>query len=219
MVTAGHRREGSELDADELLDVGGFEARGGQHGTPSRSPIPGGAMPSTASRIGRSGSPLVSWRQSAPPRAPELACATARPHCPSWRAKRSVHEPLERRSLASLGSGPISRIPKRPESMLQIPKCWEFAMSDHHFWLSEAQFSRLEPLLPNKPRGVPSGGRPAGDFGDHSCHPGRADVAGRARRSTGRRRRSTTASSAGAGSASSTGSSPRWRARARRRTR
>jgi len=28
-------------------------------------------------------------------------------------------------------------------------------MSDHHFWLSEAQFSRLEPLLPNKPRGVP----------------------------------------------------------------
>lgn len=28
-------------------------------------------------------------------------------------------------------------------------------MSDHHFWLSEAQFSRLQPLLPNKPRGVP----------------------------------------------------------------
>ena len=28
-------------------------------------------------------------------------------------------------------------------------------MSDHHFWLSEAQFGRLEPLLPNKPRGVP----------------------------------------------------------------
>lgn len=28
-------------------------------------------------------------------------------------------------------------------------------MSDHHFWLSEAQFARLEPLLPNKPRGVP----------------------------------------------------------------
>ena len=25
-------------------------------------------------------------------------------------------------------------------------------MSDHHFWLSEAQFDRLEPLLPNKPR-------------------------------------------------------------------
>lgn len=28
-------------------------------------------------------------------------------------------------------------------------------MSDHHFWLSEAQFDRLRPLLPNKPRGVP----------------------------------------------------------------
>jgi len=28
-------------------------------------------------------------------------------------------------------------------------------MSDQHFWLSEAQFGRLEPLLPNKPRGVP----------------------------------------------------------------
>ena len=28
-------------------------------------------------------------------------------------------------------------------------------MSDHHFWLSEAQFERLRPLLPNKLRGVP----------------------------------------------------------------
>ena len=28
-------------------------------------------------------------------------------------------------------------------------------MSDHHFWLSEDQFARLQPLLPNKPRGVP----------------------------------------------------------------
>ncbi|MCH8953317.1 MAG: transposase, partial [Proteobacteria bacterium] len=28
-------------------------------------------------------------------------------------------------------------------------------MSDHHFWLSDAQFARLQPLLPNKPRGVP----------------------------------------------------------------
>jgi putative transposase len=28
-------------------------------------------------------------------------------------------------------------------------------MSDHHFWLSKAQFARLKPLLPNKPRGVP----------------------------------------------------------------
>jgi len=28
-------------------------------------------------------------------------------------------------------------------------------MSDHHFWLSEAQFARLKPFLPNKPRGVP----------------------------------------------------------------
>ena len=31
----------------------------------------------------------------------------------------------------------------------------EFAMSDHHFWLSEEQFGRLQLLLPNKPRGVP----------------------------------------------------------------
>jgi len=28
-------------------------------------------------------------------------------------------------------------------------------MSDHHFWLTDAQFARLRPLLPNKPRGVP----------------------------------------------------------------
>lgn len=28
-------------------------------------------------------------------------------------------------------------------------------MINHHFWLSDAQFSRLQPLLPNKPRGVP----------------------------------------------------------------
>ena len=28
-------------------------------------------------------------------------------------------------------------------------------MSEHHFWLSDAQFFRLRPLLPNKPRGVP----------------------------------------------------------------
>ena len=28
-------------------------------------------------------------------------------------------------------------------------------MSDHYFWLSEAPFARLKPLLPNKPRGVP----------------------------------------------------------------
>ncbi len=28
-------------------------------------------------------------------------------------------------------------------------------MSDHHFRLSDAQFARLQPLFPNKPRGVP----------------------------------------------------------------
>jgi transposase len=39
--------------------------------------------------------------------------------------------------------------------MIQTPDCWEFAMSDHHFWLSDTQFARLRPLLPNKPRGVP----------------------------------------------------------------
>ena len=29
------------------------------------------------------------------------------------------------------------------------------ATSDHHFWLSDAQFARLQPLLRNKVRGVP----------------------------------------------------------------
>jgi putative transposase len=28
-------------------------------------------------------------------------------------------------------------------------------MGSHHFWLSDAHFARLEPLLPNKVRGVP----------------------------------------------------------------
>ena len=28
-------------------------------------------------------------------------------------------------------------------------------MSDHHFWLSDAQFARIQPLLPDKVRGVP----------------------------------------------------------------
>ena len=28
-------------------------------------------------------------------------------------------------------------------------------MSAHHFWLSDAQFARIQPFLPNKPRGVP----------------------------------------------------------------
>lgn len=28
-------------------------------------------------------------------------------------------------------------------------------MSNHHFWLSDEQFARVQPLLPNKPRGVP----------------------------------------------------------------
>ena len=28
-------------------------------------------------------------------------------------------------------------------------------MPEHDFWLSDAQFARLQPLLPNKVRGVP----------------------------------------------------------------
>ena len=28
-------------------------------------------------------------------------------------------------------------------------------MPEHYFWLSDAQFARLQPLLPNKVRGVP----------------------------------------------------------------
>jgi transposase len=31
----------------------------------------------------------------------------------------------------------------------------EVLMSTHHFWLSDSQFERLRPLLPNKVRGVP----------------------------------------------------------------
>ena len=30
-------------------------------------------------------------------------------------------------------------------------------MAGSHLWLTEAQFARLQPLLPNKPRGVPAG--------------------------------------------------------------
>ncbi len=30
-----------------------------------------------------------------------------------------------------------------------------FIMPDHYFWLPEAQFAQLQPLLPNKVRGVP----------------------------------------------------------------
>ncbi|MFT7391031.1 MAG: hypothetical protein ACI9ZH_001259, partial [Paracoccaceae bacterium] len=54
-------------------------------------------------------------------------------------------------------------------------------MSNHHFWLSEAQFTRLQPLLPNKPRGVPRVD-PVGHQRHHPCHPGRVDVARRSRR-------------------------------------
>jgi len=28
-------------------------------------------------------------------------------------------------------------------------------MANHHFWLTDVQFEHLQPLLPNKPRGVP----------------------------------------------------------------
>ncbi len=28
-------------------------------------------------------------------------------------------------------------------------------MSAHHFWLTDEQFTRIQPFLPNKPRGVP----------------------------------------------------------------
>ena len=31
-------------------------------------------------------------------------------------------------------------------------------MSEAHLWLTEEQFARLQPLLPNKPRGRPAGG-------------------------------------------------------------
>lgn len=31
-------------------------------------------------------------------------------------------------------------------------------MSDHHVWLSESQFARIQPFLPNKPHGCSTGG-------------------------------------------------------------
>jgi len=39
--------------------------------------------------------------------------------------------------------------------VIQTPIYWEFLMSAHHFWLSDEQFARIQPFLPNKPRGVP----------------------------------------------------------------
>ena len=35
------------------------------------------------------------------------------------------------------------------------PDMREIVMAEHHFWLSEAQFACLQPLLPTKVRGVP----------------------------------------------------------------
>jgi transposase len=39
--------------------------------------------------------------------------------------------------------------------LFKIPNFGRFAKADHHLLLTQAQFSRLQPLLPNKPRGVP----------------------------------------------------------------
>ena len=55
-------------------------------------------------------------------------------------------------------------------------------MSDHYFWLSEAPFARLKPLLPNKPRGVPRVDDRRVISGIIYVIRGGADVARRARR-------------------------------------
>jgi hypothetical protein len=50
----------------------------------------------------------------------------------------------------TLGHGPIKRIPKFGEQWLKLPK--EFAMA--RFDLTNFEWSVIQPLLPNKPRGV-----------------------------------------------------------------
>jgi transposase len=71
-------------------------------------------------------------------------------------------------------------------------------MSDHHFWLTEDQLARLQPLLPNKPRGVPR-------VDDRRVISGIIHVI----RGGLMWQDAPPVSSAGAGSASSTGYSPR----------
>lgn len=90
-------------------------------------------------------------------------------------------------------------------------------MSDHYFWLSEAPFARLKPLLPNKPRGVPRVDDRRVISGIIYVIRGGADVARRARRL--RAAEDPLQPLHPLEPASSTGSSPRWRARARLRKR
>jgi len=87
------------------------------------------------------------------------------------------------------------------------------------FWLSDAQWMRLKPLLPNKPRGVPRvDGRRVISGIVHVLQSGA--VGGRMRRaSTARPRRSTTGAFAGQRRACGGMFSRRWRPQAAPRPR
>jgi transposase len=64
---------------------------------------------------------------------------------------RRLYHPLNRRLVL----GPIKVIFIDCWLCFKLLSFGNFSMSDDCFWLTEAQFSRLQPLLPNKPKGVP----------------------------------------------------------------
>jgi transposase len=91
-------------------------------------------------------------------------------------------------------------------------------MSHHHFWLSEAQFARLQPVLPNKPRGVPRVDDRRVISG--IIHVVRGGLMWRDAPSVyGPPKTLCNGFIRWSRSVSSTASSPRWQAKARRRTR
>lgn len=53
------------------------------------------------------------------------------------------------------GSGPIKGVPIDCRLCFKLPNFGRFSTFDHHCWLTEAQFSRLQPFLPNRSRSVP----------------------------------------------------------------
>lgn len=50
--------------------------------------------------------------------------------------------------------GPIDRMPLAPEMWFTLRMYGEGDLP-REFWLSDEQWERLQPLLPNKPRGLP----------------------------------------------------------------
>jgi hypothetical protein len=52
--------------------------------------------------------------------------------------------------LRHLGSGSISVSPLNAGFHLNVLKFGSFTVSDNHYWLIQAQFSRLKPILPNR---------------------------------------------------------------------